>query len=479
MRALFDSRRAIAACAARLVKAFAVAAILVSLAAGCSDDAAVETDRFLSTKTPYEPRQPAEYERPPEGYRAVFTQMLARHGSRALTSDDDLGRIEQLIGLAESAGALTERGRELAPQVESLRRANEALGYGNLSGLGVEEHQELAVRMLARLPALFDEAVATSRRIRIVNSGKDRAVDSGNDFAASLAAHRPALAPLIDAPVSDPELLYFFALDPAYQDWLAHDPRLKDTTRSIEDASRSHREARAMLERILDAAFVDRLAAGELPFRDPKTGEPSSLNEVDLARSLYGLYQIAPGLRDEGTWTFDRFVPERSARWFAYVSDANEFYEKGPSFAGQTITFEMARILQDDFFAMASASCSATGALAADLRFAQAETIMPLAALMELPGSDRQATELYTDADDPWRGARVAPYTANIQWDVFADARGDCVIRMLYDEAETRFKAACRSLAPGSNYYALDELRSCYGYADAPSLATSVRSTAD
>lgn len=468
MRALFESRRAIARCVARIARPFAVATVLLSLAAGCSDDGSVETDRFLSTKTPYEPRQSAaEYERPPEGYRPVFTQILARHGARSLTSDDDLDRVEQLIALAESAGALTELGRDLAPQVESLRRANEALGYGNLSGLGVAEHEALAARLLARLPELFDQAEASGRRIGVVNSGKDRAVDSGNDFTASLAARRPALAPLIDPPVSDAELLYFFALDPDYQDWLAHDARLKDTIGAIEDGARSHREARAMLGRILGADFLDELAAGALPFRDPKTGAPVSLNEVDVARSLYALYQIAPGLRDEGTWTFDRFVSAAPARWFAYVSDAKEFYEKGPSFAGQTITFEMARVLQDDFFAMASANCSASGALAADLRFAQAETIMPLATLMELPGSDRQAAELYTYADDPWRGATVAPYTANIQWDAFADARGDCVIRMLYGEAETRFKAACRSRTPDSHYYALDELRRCYGYADA------------
>lgn len=467
MRAHLDPRRPIAT-------ALALVTILVSLVAGCSDDGPVETDLFLSTKTPYAPLQSAAaYERPPEGYRPVFTQILARHGARSLTSDDDLDRIEQLIALAESAGALTGLGRELAPQVERLRRANEALGYGNLSGLGVEEHEELAARLLARLPELFDQAVASGRRIRVVTSGKDRAVDSGNDFVASLAERRPALAPSIDPPVVDAALLAFFTLDPGYQDWLAHDARLKETIGAIEQSVRSHAEARAMLRRILDVDFLDELAAGALPFRDPATGAAVSLDEVDLARSLYALYQIAPGLREEGTWTFERFVPEGPARWFEYVGDAKEFYEKGPSFAGETITFAMARVLQDDFFAMASANCSATGALVADLRFAQAETIMPLAALMELPGSDRQAAEPYTYADDPWRGATVSPYAANIQWDAFASARGDCVIRMLYDEAETRFKAACRSLGPGSHYYRLDELRRCYGYADPPGRATA------
>lgn len=203
---------------------------------------------FYSTKTPYTPQaEMSAYQPPPAGYKPVVTQMLVRHGARALTSSTDIERVKQLLDFASAAGALTRAGRELRPQVLSLEQANEVVGYGNLSGLGVIEHQALATRLLQRLPGLFQQASQSGRHIRIVTSGKGRAVDSAKNFAASLASHAPSLAPLIDPPLVDTSLLYFFKLNKAYQEWLAHNPTLQAKLTQIDYSDRSHQEARAML----------------------------------------------------------------------------------------------------------------------------------------------------------------------------------------------------------------------------------------
>jgi hypothetical protein len=450
--------------------AFLLAVVVaVAGASGASNLNTKPLKGFYSTKTPYVPEQdPSSYEPAPAGYEPVFTQMVARHGSRALTSSKDIEYVKQLIGYAVADDAFTDLGGELLAQVISLEKANTVVGYGNLTALGIEEHQKLAARLLARLPKLFSSAFLTGRRIMVVNSGKDRAVDSGNTFAASLAAHMPALAPLIDPPVSNTHLLYFFKENAEYQNWLTTDSILKGKLEDIVYSKRSHQEARRLLRRLFSPRFVEKLAAGQFSFKDPKTGN-LILNEVDLAFSLYDLYQISPGLRKEGIWDFARFVPEvpqGPAYWFAYLSDAEEFYEKGPSFAGNTITFQMAQVLQDDFFNALEANCSYHGPLAADLRFAHAETVIPFAALMQLPDSDRQVavSETYSYKNNPWRGSLVSPYAVNIQWDSYANNSGDCLVRMLYDEEQTRFKSACKSIRPGSYFYELDDLERCYGY---------------
>jgi len=452
-----------------LVTLASILIVLLSTAV-CSGSGSASTPRqtnaFYATKTPYSPQQQlSSYESPPPGYEAVFTQMVARHGSRAATSAKDIGYIKQLIGYAVAGDALTEHGAQLLPQVSSLEAANVALGYGNLSGLGVIEHQELAARLLTRLPDLFHNAVSTGRRIVIVNSGKDRAVDSSKEFAASLAAHMEALAPFIDAPVSNLNLLYFFAENEKYQDWLANDPTLSAKLDQIFYSERSHREARQMLRRSFKAKFIDRLASGDFSFTDPK-GKSFVLNEVDLASSLYNLYQIAPGLREEGTWHFDEFVPASAAQWFAYLSDSSQFYQKGPSFAGGTITFAMAKVLQDDFFNAVGVNCNPSSPIVAYLRFAHAETVIPLAALMQLPYSDQQVpvAETYTYKDNPWRGRLVSPYAVNIQWDSFSNESGACLVRMLYNEKQMRLKPSCKSIRPKSFYYGFGELKRCYGY---------------
>ena len=46
-----------------------------------------DTSLYLQTKQPYQPQQKlSSYEATPAGYRAVFTELVARHGSRGLSS---------------------------------------------------------------------------------------------------------------------------------------------------------------------------------------------------------------------------------------------------------------------------------------------------------------------------------------------------------------------------------------------------------
>jgi hypothetical protein len=446
-----------------------VSLVVVVAGAALADAKPMPWTGNYASNTPYEPQQALHtYEPPPEGYEVVFTQLLARHGSRALTSATNIHFVKQLIARASAAGALTELGRQLEPEVVRFEEANVRVGYGNLSRRGVAEHEHLAERLLARLPDLFASGIRSGRRIRVLTSGKDRAVDSGNNFVAALAGTLPALEPLIDPTVVNTDLLYFHKApqNADYQDWLAHDPTLAAKLDQIFYSETSHRQARRVLERLFDPGFVDTLGAGGNLFLDPDTGAPVSFNAVDAAVALYTLYQVAPGLSEEGTWHFERFVPQPAARWFAYLKDAEDFYDKGPSFAPATITFKMAQVLQDDFFAAVEAIRDGQSTRLAELRFAHAEIVIPLAALMRLPFSDRQVPveDTYRYRDNTWRGALVTPYAANIQWDVYASPEGDLLVRMLYNEREARFKDGCRSIRDDSVYYRFDELKRCYGY---------------
>lgn len=420
-----------------------------------------------ATKTPYAPQQdPASYQKPPAGFSAVFVEHVARHGSRAMTGAESADLAMQMWQKARDEGALTPLGESFGPAVERLLAAHEKLGYGNLSARGVREHREMAARVARRLPELFARIGARSERIDIVSSGKDRAVDSARNFAESLAAAEPAVAAWIGSMRVDKDLLYFHKAtqNADYQAYTDNDPQLKAALDQVHGLARSREVARHLLERLFAPAFVERLASGKLSFVDRTEGEDRIDNEVDAALVVYDLYQIAPGMSEEGDWRMDRFVEAGDAAWLAYQDDAEDFYEKGPAFAGRDISYRMAGVLLDDFFARVDDRIAGRGNVGAVFRFAHAEEIIPLAALMRLPGSTEPVApgQMYDYADNPWRGAKVSPMAANVQWDVFGDGKRH-LVRMLYNEKETPFKADCTPVAPGSVFYDFIELKRCFG----------------
>lgn len=176
-------------------------------------------ERHYHTKTPYQPQQAlSSYQVVPAGYTAVYTQMLARHGSRGMTGMKSDLAFYNLWLQAQKAGALTDLGKELGPDILKLMQANFLLGYtvpgiskpgyGNETRQGIDEHTELARRMHERLTGLFQTAShvstdnASPRKILIQTSGKDRAVDSGYFFTQSLLRQQPGLQASIVYPAS-------------------------------------------------------------------------------------------------------------------------------------------------------------------------------------------------------------------------------------------------------------------------------------
>ncbi|MEU9090174.1 histidine-type phosphatase [Streptomyces sp. NPDC048428] len=417
-----------------------------------------DSSGYYATKTPYAPQQNLRsYQHAPKGFVPVFTENVSRHGSRAASDSEDGDLILALWDKARGEGQLTAAGERFGGETKALLAAMDKIGYGQLSGRGVREIQDTAARLEKRLPGLFKQIAADSEQINVTNSGKDRAVDSGDLFAEALAENDPALAPLITPARTDADLLYFHksAGGAEYRDYVDNDERLAATLDGITDQPASHTAARNVLKKIFKPAFVKRISAGEFD---------SIGTEVELAQAVYALYSIAPAMADEGDWNMKRYIAPRDAKWFAYLSDAEDFYEKGPGFNDSDITYKMANVLLDDFFKKIDAKRNGTSNAGAELRFTHAEEIIPLAALMGLPGSTKAVSVArpYTYADNPWRGESVASMATNIQWDLYRKGN-KYLVRMLYNEKQTAFKKGCEPVAKGSYFYEVDELQQCLG----------------
>ena len=485
------------------------AGLAMTLLTGCNSDndssSATGSDYQYSTKAVYVARQDADsYEVAPVGFTPVFTELVARHGSRSLSSPKYDVLTKQIWDAASRQGALTDLGQKLGAKVDAVTAANRQLGYGLLSAVGKEEHALLATRLAERLPALLGKG-GVPGCIRVETSGKDRANESAYYFMESLAKRVDFITDSkacyvsqqnpseIDKGLRNKFELYFHKTEPegdylqylpAFQAYMAFvgdeeegvspAPELSEALGGLKTQPQTRVMAREMLERLYSTAFVDELAAGvEYVAVNPEDGDKTYVrDEVDAALMLYNLFIIGPGMIREAQaqgapWDLEQFITPEESAWFSYLSDAEDFYEKGPSLASQRATYAVAQPLLDGLFdEVQTQVVEGAGEHVAKLRFAHAETLIPLAALMQLEGSRQSAQPgvLMSQANNEWRGGWVSPYAANIQWDVYRNDVGRVLVKMLYNEKELAFKAGCSPIAVGSFFYDFGELKRCYGY---------------
>lgn len=493
---------------------------------------------FYSSKQPYVAPEQADleaYSPAPAGYAAIATETVARHGSRGLSGYKYDALLHRMAETARAEGGFVSEaiGATFIANLDAITAANVENGYGMLTGQGATQHRGIGARAFERNAALFAAASAAGDRIVAETSGEARATESGENFLSGFSdAAATAGSPAPDAAVplaAHPERLYFHkvenpdgtdkaegsperAVAEAYEAYLEEQTddggTIAAATEYIEDLPRSVEVAGDLLSGIFTPEFIAAIGADEAhtwfntadgteagavacapgadPAADPDAcGDPEKSIEspVDAAMTLYNLYIIAVDMQEENIapHAFDfaaYFVGhEADAEWFAYLLDTEDFYEKGPSLEGHDETYRIAEPLLDEFLSTIDARV-AGGDVAATFRFAHAETIVPFAALLRLPGSTlaapdvaspASAADVYDYAGNPWRGATVTPMAANVQWDVVArdgvdpatGATYTPLVRMLLNEREIAFAEGCTPVAPGSSWVKLSEVKRC------------------
>jgi len=470
----------------------------------------------------------ASYEQAPAGFTPVFTEAIVRHGSRGQSSFDatvyNMFLQAQADGALTPLGAQLGPDVMTIMQANALLDFGvsgiTAPGYGNLTQTGINEEKQIAA-----LPSYFSSLPANNRQILAVNSGVNRAIDSMGFFTQSLATNMPSLSPLIvkaapltaypsNKPVAQAAgvnrfLLYFHKLaaktdlvtnpaDPYYQTYqnsLAYQAYLNNTNgtglnmvnkvNGILSSPDATTNARAILETLFTSDFVDKIDNGTYKFYNSGSytftsadgkytntvsgdGSTTVQSLSDAANELYSFYQATPALSVElNNLDFSKYIPATQASYLSYIDDVQSFYQKGPGIAEDgTATFQMAKILIQDMFSEVDAIVSGNLSHGAKYRFTHGEEIMPMASIFNLtnvyvpvPNANN-----YTYAANPWRGTIVSPYAANYQWDVYSNGNGTFLVKMLYNEKDTDFQAACDQAryAPGSHFYDYSKLKACY-----------------
>jgi hypothetical protein len=408
------------------------------------------TPLFLATMAPYVP--PAAdlgAEEAPSGYRAIFTEGVSRHGSRALTSDDSIKDAIDLWQEAKANGALTSAGKGFGPAAMTLFRAMNSVGFGELTALGKQEQKSIGLRVGQRLSTLFEAAAAEGEKVDVIDSGKNRAEASGASFVEGLTLAHPTLE--VEPSETDKNLLKFDAEDRGYERFL--------------DGNAWH----SAYSQVVKNANIDAVSARVLRHLYTSEFVASIDNQFSEANAVFDAYRSAPGLERDVNVDMTPYMQPETAEAFAYLDDGRFFYTRGPGVVGDDRSYIASTVLLKDFFKAIDDHVLGRGnhTHAAVYRFAHAEEITPFAALLELPGSDEQALagEIYTHDNNDFRVDRVASMSANIEWTVWQKGSTH-IVGIRYNEVPTAIGRGCKPFRATKTFYKLTELKHCLTFPD-------------
>ena len=100
-------------------------------------------------EAPTEPLTPA-----PKGFKPVYLTHFGRHGSRYLDNASNYDRPYNYLKEASDAGMLTDFGKDVLRRLEIIR-AEADQRAGDLTQKGMQQHRDIARRMVENYPELF------------------------------------------------------------------------------------------------------------------------------------------------------------------------------------------------------------------------------------------------------------------------------------------------------------------------------------
>jgi len=345
-------------------------------------------------------------------------QAVVRHGAR----NPGAGDIRKLIALDKLLDEHTELVRASEhPWAADWNTSFVAEEQHLLTTRGEEEQYRLAQRLKALFPDIFAENYMATR-YRFSETEVSRASHSASAFVYGLFEGRGTVGEGKFQPVdvlsvgkSNDRLLRFFDTCPAYVHHNSGPESKKRVTEQDLFEQTSH-----MTE--MRAALAQRL---NLP-------RPLSLKEV------HGVYR-ACSYETVETGTLSpmcTLLGEDGLLIMEFYDDLKQWWQKS---YGMELNYRMACPLLADIFAVMDSVAAGKSQLRAGVRFAHAETVMPLQALLGLYRDAQPLTHNMTRAQMDarvFRSSVVSPFSANVVFVLYACADGEFLVKLLVNEKE-------------------------------------------
>lgn len=343
----------------------------------------------------------------PKGYKPFYVSHYGRHGSRYLLADRDYQWIIQLMEKAETVNGLTPLGHDVLKRLNMVWE--EAQGRaGDLTPLGVRQHQGIAERMSKNFPEVFSGKRHVSARSTVVYR-----------CAMSMVAFGDRLKQL------NPQLDMSYEMSEKYMSYLNyHSARSNAFTHGKKgpwvEEYRKFEEAQVHPDRLVSALF---------------SNADFIRCEVNPSELMWGLYWIAVDMQDMETPVsfFDLFTAKemfdlwQCVNYRFYMGNANPLASNG-------IVMANAKSLVENILESADAAIK-DRSIAATLRFGHDGNVIPLLALLQIENFDVAVAgpaEVYKH----WCDFKATPMASNVQIVFFENKAGDILVKFMHNEKE-------------------------------------------
>lgn len=343
----------------------------------------------------------------PKGYKPFYVSHYGRHGSRYLLSDRDYQWIIQLMEKAETVNGLTPLGQDVLKRLNMVWE--EAHGRaGDLTPLGVRQHQGIAERMSKNFPEVFRGKRHVSARSTVVYR-----------CAMSMVAFGDRLKQL------NPQLDMSYEMSEKYMSYLNyHSARSNAFTHGKNgpwvEEYRKFEEAQVHPDRLVSTLF---------------SNADFIRCEVNPSELMWGLYWIAVDMQDMETPVsfFDLFTAKemfdlwQCVNYRFYMGNANPLASNG-------IVMANAKSLVENILESADAAIK-DRSIAATLRFGHDGNVIPLLALLQIENFDVAVAgpaEVYKH----WCDFKATPMASNVQIVFFENKAGDILVKFMHNEKE-------------------------------------------
>lgn len=343
----------------------------------------------------------------PKGYKPFYVSHYGRHGSRYLLSDRDYQWIIQLMEKAETVNGLTPLGHDVLKRLNMVWE--EAQGRaGDLTPLGVRQHQGIAERMSNNFPEVFRGKRHVSARSTVVYR-----------CAMSMVAFGDRLKQL------NPQLDMSYEMSEKYMSYLNyHSARSNAFTHGKKgpwvEEYRKFEEAQVHPDRLVSTLF---------------SNADFIRCEVNPSELMWGLYWIAVDMQDMETPVsfFDLFTAKemfdlwQCVNYRFYMGNANPLASNG-------IVMANAKSLVENILESADAAIK-DRSIAATLRFGHDGNVIPLLALLQIENFDVAVAgpaEVYKH----WCDFKATPMASNVQIVFFENKAGDILVKFMHNENE-------------------------------------------